>query len=312
MKAIEKIKAQKAVDKIQSGDFDEGDVEMLFLRLRAYAGEHKIFREAADFVAHNDARDRGLTNSVLDAFFLGIRFVNDYVITKAPLDISKEFPSYIKKHLKYQIAGRSAESLKSAHNSSAQKLLSMIDNIIKEDSRTKTCVLKPGVSNSKLKIVQALLSYVGGAEVFTSEQLMADMFEVLEKNDIKFSKEAMVNNQTKILLSFGLLLHMTEFKLTDGLLAKCILGGDIKWDPNGPAPGSNIFGELSVFGECTVGAEGQGFTTCYSVFGTGLMASDVCAEVLFEVRQPQLPGLPDRRLNLERPLQMIDGMLFPI
>ncbi len=48
------------VGRIQAGHFDANDVYNLLMKLRAYAGEKTVFLEVAHFVAHSDARDRGL------------------------------------------------------------------------------------------------------------------------------------------------------------------------------------------------------------------------------------------------------------
>ena len=65
MKFIEKTKVQKIVEKIESGHFDENDIDNIFMKLRAYSKNFWVFREIADFVAHNDERDRGLVNQAL-------------------------------------------------------------------------------------------------------------------------------------------------------------------------------------------------------------------------------------------------------
>ena len=37
MKQEEKIKAQKIIDKIETGNFDENDIDSLFMKLRPYS-----------------------------------------------------------------------------------------------------------------------------------------------------------------------------------------------------------------------------------------------------------------------------------
>lgn len=45
MKSIEKGKVQKIVDKIQSGNFDENDIDNIFMKLRAYSANFNVFRD---------------------------------------------------------------------------------------------------------------------------------------------------------------------------------------------------------------------------------------------------------------------------
>ena len=314
MKAIEKVKAQRAVDKIQSGNFDEGDVEMLLMRLRAYSGECNIFRECADFVAHNDARNKGLTNVSLDAFYLSFRFFDEYTGSNKKLDMSKEFPLYVKKLLKYQVGKCTQDELKNELKMSSQKLLAVIDNIFREDKGKKTCILKEGrVSAAKMEAVSRLLSFIKVGPVFTPEQFMADLYGVLEKNDIQYSENQLEVNKAKILLSFSLLLHMTDFKLTDGGSATCFLGCENSWQPDEVSPGEWRFGQLSVFGHCEIVRDDKPLTVAYNVFDTGLPASDYCGELMFKAElHPQIAGLSGTRIDMKRPLQIIDGVLVPI
>jgi hypothetical protein len=315
VKAVEKVKAQKAVDKIQSGEFDESDVEMLFLRLRAYSGEHKIFRESADFVAHNDVRNKGLTVSSLDNFYLSLRFFCEYSGDNAKkLDISKEFPSYVKKLLKYQAVNCDQDDFKSRLKMSSQKAISIIDNVFREDTVKKTCTLKDGrVSDSKLAVLNQLLSFIKVDSVFTPEQFMDDLYGVLKKNGIQYAEEKVELNKSKILLSFGLLLHMADFKLTGGGKAKCLLGCEGAWQPDDTLANEDRFGKLSIFGHCEIAMGDNPVTVIYNVFDTGLQASDYCGALMFKPElHPQLSDVSGTKLDLERPLQMIDGLLVPI
>lgn len=92
MKTIEKSKLQKSIQKIESGSFDENDIDNIFMKLRAYSTKFSVFREIADFVAHNDQRDRGLVNQALEHMYLSMRFFLDYQgENKKQLDISESF-----------------------------------------------------------------------------------------------------------------------------------------------------------------------------------------------------------------------------
>ena len=134
MKPIEKVKAQKTIVKIESGDFNENDVDSLFMALRAYSYGNKIFNELAHFVAHNDKRDRGLTTNSLESIYLSFKFFNDYYkSSNCSLDIGSPFPIYVKKHMKYQIDKCDETYLKEQFNVTKQKLKSKIDNVFSED-----------------------------------------------------------------------------------------------------------------------------------------------------------------------------------
>ena len=86
MRANEKVKAQRVVEKIERGAFDDNDIDNLFMKLRAYSRGYHVFREVADFVAHPDARDQGLTNESLEAFSLIMRYFTEYLSPNVPLE----------------------------------------------------------------------------------------------------------------------------------------------------------------------------------------------------------------------------------
>jgi len=70
MKASEKAKAQKVLDRILAGCFEENDVEILFMKLRGFSSGHRVFQEVAHFVAHNNIRNRGFLHQALERFYL--------------------------------------------------------------------------------------------------------------------------------------------------------------------------------------------------------------------------------------------------
>lgn len=162
MKAAEKAKAQKVIDKIQDGRFDENDIDNLFMRLRAYSGEHRVFREIADFVAHNDSRYKGMTNASLEAFYLSLQYFVDYPYQDKALDVSHPIPLYIKKLMKYQVDKCDPEQLRSEFKVTPERLKSRIDNYFRDDKKAKTTELQPhkvgGLKASRQSAIYWVLS----------------------------------------------------------------------------------------------------------------------------------------------------------
>ena len=70
MKKTERIKIQTVINKILSGNFNEIDIDNLFIKLREYSFGFPLFKEVADFVVHNNERDKGLTTHTLTYLFL--------------------------------------------------------------------------------------------------------------------------------------------------------------------------------------------------------------------------------------------------
>ena len=100
-------KLNQVVGRIQAGQFDANDVDNLLMKLRAYAGEKTVFLEIAHFVAHSDARDRGLAQESITAFVDSIQYFQEYISEKRPLSIQK--PKMV---LRLQRAARASAVLK--------------------------------------------------------------------------------------------------------------------------------------------------------------------------------------------------------
>ncbi|EPJ90995.1 hypothetical protein [Pseudomonas psychrophila] len=309
MKVVEKIKAQKAIDKIQSGCFDESEVETLLLKLRAYSGSHKIFRESADFVAHNDIRDRGLAQESLDSFYLSLRFFRDYKSDDKSVGWGDSIPLYVKKFLKYQVGKCSGEDLKSECKMSASKLLAVIDKAFKEDPKSRTCTLnEAALSVAKVHAINYLTTFIKVEPVFSAEDFLSSFYAVLRDNDLRFSEQIMNQYKDRIILSFVLLFHDAEFKLAGGGTAKCFLGEN-SLEGGGVYTDHDLI-ELGVVGESEIPAEGlPSIMMQYVIFNTKLKISDVCHNSLF-VRRAVSEATNEARLDFYRgPLHMVDGVL---
>jgi hypothetical protein len=188
MKGIEKNKAQKLIDKIQCGQFDENDIDNLLMRLRAYSSGFPIFREIADFVAHNDQRDRGVINQSLETMYLRMKFFLEYNSPKKSLDLSKPFPSWIKRLMKYQVDKCNEKDLIQKFNVRKERLKSRIDNGFKDNKSTNTTSLKDGkLSQDTVSAIQHVMSFISGNATFTQTEFIADFCKVIEENKGSFA-----------------------------------------------------------------------------------------------------------------------------
>ena len=133
----DKLKAQKTIDDIAKGDFDERDIDSLFMGLRAHSFNNEVLREIADFVAHNILRNKGLTNQSLEAFYLSFKYFSEYMTHQKSLDITSPFPIYIKKLMKYQIYKCDENLLREKFNVTQERLKSRIDNLFKDNKKEK-------------------------------------------------------------------------------------------------------------------------------------------------------------------------------
>lgn len=315
MKTSEKIKAQKALDRIQSGSFDELDVDSLLMGLRPYSGRYHLFREAADFVAHNDKRDKGLTNQSLEALYLSMKYFVEFVSPKKPLDISEPFPRYIKKLMKYQVDKCSAEELRQRFKVTPARLKSRIDTLFKDDPKSKTSLLrKSGLSNDTFLAIQHLLGFIGSHPAFTGTDVLNELVAVANMNGLGADEIAIREQQDILLLCLMLLMHKTKFNFGGVEDGECMISSATPSIPLGVVVGikpppvliSPSFGLLQVNGKVKVETAAGLVTVAYPVFTTPLLASDKCDASLFVVEEPlkEHPGFYLSTIAFDQPLTL--------
>ncbi|UZE21861.1 hypothetical protein LOY67_17595 [Pseudomonas sp. B21-056] len=286
MKANEKMKAQKVLDKIQGGNFDENDIDNIFMRLRAYSGGFRVFREAADFVAHNDARNKGLVNEALEALHLSFKFYASYGHMNRPLDLSKPAPIYIKKMLKLHVYRFKAEELREKFNVTQTRLESWIDNLFKDDKKSKTTMLQHhALSEVKLAAIQHLIGF-NTYPAFTADELMRELIAVLRLNKLNFDERAVLEQQPNIVLCVMLLMHQSTYDFGDGAMGECMITAEcpsvtLGFPADFGAPG---FGDLQVSGMVRADVGGRSIGLAFAVFSSGLRVSELCDESLFSVK----------------------------
>lgn len=293
MKAIEKAKAQKLVLKLESGNFDENDVDNIFMRLRAYSHGNRIFREVADFVAHNDERDQGVTAESLEAFYLSIKYFLEYASPKISLDIGSPFPLYVKKLMKYQIDKCKDSDLKEKFNVTKNRLKSRIDTIFSEDKKNKKAFMKKSkLSEDTLKALQHILSFIGSHPAFDQEQVMTELLSVIKANKINVNEDELLKHSDRIAACVALLLHEAKFEYGAHKPGYCKVSCEktsisynqkfVDQDGN-PVELNESFGNLQVLGYVLLEKDGKDLTVCYPLMTTNLSAEDWCDDDMFTI-----------------------------
>lgn len=314
MKLIEKNKAQKLVEKIQTNQFDENDIDSLFMRLRAYSKGKHIFREIADFVAHNDARDRGLANKSLETMYLRMKFFVEYNSPKKSLDISSKFPLWIKRLMLLQVDKFDEKSLKDKFNVSKQRLKNRIDIGFKEDKKAKTAILKKGkLSNDTFDAIQHVMSFLISQPAFTQEELISELISVIQTNGIELNQNLFLLQADKITLCTMLLLHNASFDFKGhqpgytriGCEKEAISFNTKFVDVNGnEVEHKETFGKLNINGYVVLDNNGVDVTMVHPLMQTDLDASHWCHENMFTVQ----PWSEDSPNHLCKKLTFSDGL----
>jgi hypothetical protein len=198
MKPAEKAKTQKLLTKIESESFDENDIDSLFMKLRAYSLGFPVFREIADFVAHNDQRDRGLANQSLETMYLRMKFFLEYNSPKKVLDLSEPFPLWIKRLMIFQVDKSDETVLRDKFNVSPEQLKTRIKKGFEENQQTKMTIHNGKLSENTFNSIKYIMSFISGNATITQKQLINELIEVLNKNNITFDESSLRSLSDKI------------------------------------------------------------------------------------------------------------------
>jgi hypothetical protein len=313
LKANEKAKAQRTIQKIESGAFEDTDVDNLFMRLRAFSAGYNVFREIADFVAHNDARDRGVTNKSLEAFYLNMRYFCEYASPGVSLDISTPFPIYVKRLMKYQVDRSNEQELKAKFRVTRERLKSRIDSLFKVDKKSGTAYLKGRIGKETFDALSYVLGFIHSRPAFTQDDLLNELVLVLKKNKLTFDEQVIRKRGNRIALCVLTLLHHTTFDFKGHQLGHCHISSEktaiphnVKYiDENGnEVPLEEEFGTLQVNGDVVVQYNGRDLTVSHPVFTTELKVEEWCDQSMFSIEATQAgeTQLLYRKVNFEAEL----------
>lgn len=291
---IAKQKAQKVISRIESAEFDEIDVDTLLMQLRAFSNDKILFREVADFVAHNDERKQGVANDSLDAFYLSMKFFVEYASENKLLNIYKPFPLYIKKLMIFQIDKCKAIDLKSKFSTTKEKLTCNIKSLFEESKKNNTAVLRQQkISKKNLKSIEFLLSFIGSKPAFTQEVLLDEILQVIRENGLTFDENKFFEQGDKIVLYILMLLHNTQYNFNgykQGYSKLACENTSIPYNINLVNKDGNsvshewTFGHLNINGNVVIEKDGKDLTISYPLVSTNLLVEDWCDESLFIIK----------------------------
>lgn len=314
MKASLKTKVQRAITKVESGAFDEFVIDSLFSGLRQYSGNNRLFREIADFIAHPDGRNEGITNESLEAFYLSIRYFTEYVSSKKKLDLSQPFPEYIVRLMKYQIDKCKAEDLKEKFNVKKDRLKARIDTMFSINKKSgEASVKNDKVLRNNFSAVQFILSFIGSHPAFDQDAILADLVEVIKSNKLELNEDLFLAQSEKIILLLLLVMHEAEFKYGGKVPGYCKISCEktfISHNQRFVDTEGNLveveesFGCLQLLGYVVVPKDGKDLTVCYPVIATDLKVDSVCDESIFTVEplSDEHPNILFKRANFEQEL----------
>ncbi len=309
MKPVEKAKTQKLVSKIESGNFDENDVDSLFIKLRAYSDGFPIFKEISDFVAHNDLRDRGISNQSLETMYLRVKFFLEYDSPKKPLDITSPFPLWIKRLMILQVHKANEHTLKEKFNVTKQRLETRIDKGFVEDKKNKMAIYKENMLSAEtFNAIKHVMSFISGNAPFNQDDMIKELIGVLRKNKLVFDEYRLLGIADKITICTLLLFHKAEFDFKGYKIGH----SEISCEKHSisintrfiDAEGKEVehiesFGNLHINGCVTLKNNGKELSILHQLMSTNLDVEYWCSESLFYIEPitPEAPNYLCKKLN---------------
>lgn len=286
MKPIQRVKVEKTLKKIESGEFDENDIDSIFMALRPYSYGNILFREIADFVAHNDNRNKGLTKNSLESFHFSLKFFIEYVYQKQPFNIKGPFPIYIKKLMSYQVDKCEETILKEKFNITKQKLKSKIDNIFSEDKKNKTASMKKNqISINILDAISYTLSFISPHSPFYEQNVVSELINVARANNLEIDATKILKYSDKIEICTMLLLHDATFEYDNHTPGYCKISCENRYvlqdETFVDAEYKKSFGNLQVSGHIVVDVDGKNTDMCYTLMQTNVPVEKWCDDDMF-------------------------------
>lgn len=314
MKPIEKAKAEKIILKLETGEFDENDVDNIFMRLRAHSYGHHIFREVAHFVAHNDERNQGIAVESLEAFYLSFKYFFEHFLSGPAIDIAFPFPLYIKKLMKYQVDRCKDSELKEKFNLTKSRLKSNVDSFFGENKKHKTAYLKKNIPANLFEALKYVMDSFGGRPpAFDQEQIISELVAVIKANKLKVNENELRKHSERIAVCVALLLHQTTFDVGAHKPGSCRVSCEktsvsIKQQSLGVEGNlvelNESHGNLLVFGTVLVDRGGVDVMMSFPLITTTAPAENWCSDEMFTI-EPVSDDLPNplvRNIIFDQPL----------
>ena len=288
----ELAKQNQIVERIQAGRFDANDVDNLLMKLRPFAENKTIFLEVAHFVAHSDARDRGLAQQSITAFVDSIQYLQEYVSEKRPLDLGVPFPAYIYRLFLSQARLSDERRLRAEHKMSHATLIKKIEANFSIDKKTDTCSLRPNKGGIELfAALQFITSVIHSRAAFHVSDFHKELKDVMRAQEVPFDEVAWDAQADRISLAILCLVSNTEFLLANGGHASCkletenhfrLLNGQRRLPTGIMSSEPTSFGRLMILGEATVyGANKPPVRICFPLIDTDLDPHEHCDHKLF-------------------------------
>lgn len=288
----ELVKLNQIIERIQAGHFDANDVDNLLMKLRAYAGKKTAFLEVAHFVAHSDARDRGLAQQSITAFVDAMQYFQEYVSVKRPLDLGMPFPGYIYRLFLSQTRLSDERRLKSEYKMSHSTLIKKIEANFSIDKKTDICSLRNKKGGIELfAALNYTMSFLHSKAAFHIRDLHKELKDVMRAQKVTFDETSWDFQADRISLAILCLVSNAKFELANGSQASCkletenqfrLIKGQRRLPTGAMSSEPTSFGRLMILGEATVNSANKPpLKISFPLIETDLDPHEHCDKKLF-------------------------------
>lgn len=261
----EQVKLNQIIDRIESGNFDANDIDNLLMKVRPYAEKDTTLLEVSNFVAHSDARDRGLAQRSITSFVDSMQFFQEYGSGERRLVLDKPFSGYIYRLFLSQAHLVDELRLKADHRLSRATLLKKIESNFVPDKKSGTCCLKKGKGGIELlAALRFVTGFIHARAAFHIADFHKELKQVMNAQRIRFNPQLWDAQADRVSLAVLCLVSNTEFLLPNGERANCRLGtehdfrllsGERRLPTGVMSAEPTSFGKLSIWGKATVISE---------------------------------------------------------
>ncbi|ELZ9926906.1 hypothetical protein U1U32_000021 [Cronobacter malonaticus] len=269
-KAIARV--ERLLNKIKEGNFNDSDIEVLFVTLRDFPSAPRNIIEIGNFVAHNHQRNQGVINDIMlrNHLLLNLHFGRDKKLVKPSVN---EFPQNFPVLIKLQLRMFDDNHFKKALNLKGGQVRTARNRL--NDRRSyKTeggvCKFTANIGQNEARMIEEALAVLNCSDGIEYDDLIDDLKNML-KNLVHCADTKFIDENKKEI--FGVLLCLMnniEFSLMKGVNARTIV---------------KVMGEdnAAVLGEYYLDSEGEppAKTTWLStVLHSNYLKTDLFDEVL--------------------------------
>lgn len=243
-KAITRV--EKLLNKIKESDFNDSDIELLFVTLRELPSAPQNIIEIGNFVAHNHQRNQGIINDIMlrNHLLLNLHFGRDKEFIKPSLnEFPQHFPILIKLQLRMfddnhfkKTLNLKGGQVRTARNKLNDRRSYKIENGI--------CKFTANIGQNETRMLEGALAIFNCSDGIDYDDLIDDL-KVIIKNSVHCTDTAFIDeNKKEIFCILLCLMNNIDFSLMKGVNARTIV---------------RIMGEdnVAVMGEYYIDSEGE-------------------------------------------------------